>query len=385
MKRIQLYACLICLNGALTFSGCASITGKPSPKATFFETAIVDSGATLFLHRDTLYTLKGQSVRAAGRVGRDPFLSSSGLISSITGKTDHPWMNGSTILIHRYDGNRRIELIKKITLPSKQAVNTTAIARNVLYVSGLLGNHKFGLMEIGLADSVFTPIKIPDELNMDWNVYPKASKNKTFDELLVWRDSLLAVDDITAPKWLVVYDISDPKNPKPVKVIELKTGVNERIIRGIIGPRYLVVLCSSVTMGGAYLTVEFYDPDNRFTSICEVTICSEPWSIPRSNICLIPEMSLQGDLLLLAPWRDGVGVIDCSRIVANWAPMPEELYYLTTQGETLKVRDAVALDSKKEAVIWLKNGEEGFVVSRERLLTKPVKTETRQGGKDGKQ
>ena len=369
LARLRTHCYLAVLLLAVVQSACVS---QPTQVAS-------PTPVPLVVYGETVYELDGEVAKAVGKTGNDPFLAPSGMVSSIR--------EGGTIQIHRYEGAGRLSLAREIALPTRvvatvegsldriilkeSMVKTTALAGGVLYLTGQMGDHTLGFLDLDLSDPPFKPMRVPKEVG-----------GKPFDDLLVDGGSLLAVDNIETPKWLVIYDISRPKAPRLVKAVELPSGVYKGCHRGAVGPRYLALWCSEFGKFGDSDYVELHDKAEGFAHIGGVALWDRylPKVLPGENAVWREEgfpvqdleMSFLGELLLLSPYGDGVGVADCSHVLDDPRLTVDQLLYTGPDGKAEDVRAAVALAAGDRAVIWLEDGgDRGLVVSPASLSSRP--------------
>jgi hypothetical protein len=238
------------------------------------------------------------------------------------------------------------------------------MAGDILFVTGQLGDCTLGLYDTRSPNPVFSPVELPEQV-----------KRKAFDDLIIDGKSLLAVDNVIMPKWLVRYDISDPAKPKPTEVTELMAGVNEHVVRGVVGTKYLALFSQSMWDGGESQDVQIYDKSKAFAPQARICLWSK-LSHYRSELLDIrgypsdPQMSFAGDLLLLAGYGEGVGVLDCSAGHAQNA-LPGRLFYRNADGKDIPVLDAVGLPAGKRVAVWLHQGEAPVVVETNMLICRP--------------
>ena len=84
------------------------------------------------------------------------------------------------------------------------------------------------------------------------NIPIDVSYGKAIDDILIAKNKLLLVDDIVYPKYLLEYDITDSKSPKHIETKELdNNGTYEHIVKGDLNENWLILLSSTVGMGGS--------------------------------------------------------------------------------------------------------------------------------------
>jgi len=325
-------------------------------------------GPCLFVHRGTLFQASADEVKTIGPVGRDAFLDPEGSLSWTVGSPKDEWLSydgyGTSVDVHRLDGENRLALVRRFDLPEGQAIKTTAMSGHILFATGHLGKHTLGLFDTREENAILVPVEIPEQV-----------KHKAFDDLIVDGTHLLAVDKVIMPKWLVRYDISNPAKPKPAGVTELMAGLNEHVVKGVIGARYLALFCESLWDGGQAQSLQIYDKSKSFAP--QATICLWMSSDRGENrgCRSSPQMSFAGDLLLLAGYGEGVGVLACSDSLSEDA-VPGRLFCRDEDGKERPVLDAVSLPTDNRVVVWLTEGQAPSVVGFDRLVCRQEKPDT---------
>ena len=91
---------------------------------------------------------------------------------------------------------------------------------------------------------------------------------KAIDDILIMNNKLLLVDDIVYPKYLLEYDITDSKNPKHIETKKLdNNGTYEHIVKGDLNDNWLVLLSSTVGMGGSSDHIVIEGKTNGYISV----------------------------------------------------------------------------------------------------------------------
>ena len=369
---VHLVACV----ALAAVTGCSILSGT--------NTGTQNARSNLIIHRTTLFRADGETLKPLSKVGRDAFLDPSGYVSWITdifenNEVVHSYSGyGASVEVHKLGPRDALTLFRKFTFPKGQFVKTTAQSGNVLFVTGIFGKRKFGFVDLRVPVPKFTPLELPEKV-----------KGKTYDDLIVDGETLLAVDDVILPKWLVIYDISAPAEPKPIKIDELMTGINLGVRKGAIGPNHLALFCWSVSRGGSTQSVQIYDRSEgllkrfrkSFRPRADVLLAWDLWNGDCGGVWSEPEMSFAGDLLLLAGFGDGVGVLDCSAPLDR-DTFPAELWHRDPTEEEVRVSDAVALPSQRGVAIWLGRAKSPIIVDKKSLVYRPRKKQAKQANGD---
>ncbi len=318
-----------------------------------------------FIHRDSLFRVDGDTVSHRASMGCNAFLSSSGEVSWITGTPKDQRLSeygfGASAEIHHIDSHGHLSLRRRFDLPKGYGVKTTALSKNALYLTGQMGDSILGFFDTRLTDPALVPMELPQQV-----------KQKTFDDLLIDGERLLAVDNIVMPKWLVIYDISNPTSPKLIGITELMEGVNEHIVKSAVGSNYLALFCENLNLAGRFQSLQIYDKTNNFRPLSEVSLWQESY-LDKSSECYSsnPYMSFAGDLLLIPGFGNGVSVLDCSKELAQDDVISDQLVFRDANRKAQLVLDATALPNSDKVIIWLSVGEKPSVVTMDKLICRP--------------
>lgn len=146
--------------------------------------------------------------------------------------------------LFQYDIN---ENIIRIQIPDDINPISISVFKDNIFVGGDYGKEKIYCYSQTL--NKWTKLEIPAELAMF---------GKSVDDFMFMGDTLIAVDNMVMPKYLLYYDIQDLNNIKLIKSYTVPpNGTYETLFRGLIFENYFVILSS--TFGGSgsqsYLTV----------------------------------------------------------------------------------------------------------------------------------
>ena len=142
----------------------------------------------------------------------------------------------SLISVFDIQGNLLKEIQPDFKLTSLNSKN------KVVYFGGTNSGEIFAIIDLDDKDFKLVHNKLPIDV-----VYGKA-----IDDILIMKNKLILVDDIIYPKYLFEYDIIDSKNPKYIETKELdNNGTYEHILKGDLNENWLILLSSTVGMGGA--------------------------------------------------------------------------------------------------------------------------------------
>ncbi len=146
--------------------------------------------------------------------------------------------------LSQYDINGKIT-----SVPIPSDINPIAISvyKDNLFVGGDYAKEK--IYSYSQTLKMWTKLEVPAGLSMF---------GKSVDDFMITGDTLIAVDNIVMPKYLLYYDLQDLKNIKLIKSYTVPpNGTYETLFRGIICENYFVILSSTYGGSGSqsYLTV----------------------------------------------------------------------------------------------------------------------------------
>ena len=139
------------------------------------------------------------------------------------------------------------EKISKVQIPNDINPISISVFKDNIFVGG--DNEKEKIYCYSYTSNKWTKLDIPTELAMF---------GKSVDDFMITGDTLIAVDNIVMPKYLLYYDIQDLKNIKLIKSYTVPpNGSYETLFRGLIYDNYFVILSSTYGGSGSqsYLTV----------------------------------------------------------------------------------------------------------------------------------
>ncbi|MFT3772376.1 MAG: hypothetical protein QM820_43840 [Minicystis sp.] len=148
-------------------------------------------------------------------------------------------------------------------------------------------------------DTKFRPVEIPDSLR--WH------DRKGIDALVFDGDTLIAVDNVYAPLYFLIYDVRDPHAPRLVRTVEFQyPGSGEEVIAATMGTCLAVLTCFYDRT-----RVHLYERDT-FTEYGYLDLgkFEEPESMWRS-------MVFSGDHLYVAAGPAGVGRVNVSEALSE--------------------------------------------------------------------
>jgi hypothetical protein len=153
-----------------------------------------------------------------------------------------------------------------VELPTYILNQTLAIKDDVLYLGGFQVKKESkrslskvnegelaGFFDLGLDEPEWHPLPLPIDMQA----------GKSIDDVLVYDDKLVLVDNIMFPKYLFEYDISNPMAPVATKTIDLpNNGTYEHIHRGSINSNWMAILSGGVGRAGSSQYVSVFSLPN---------------------------------------------------------------------------------------------------------------------------
>ena len=173
-----------------------------------------------------------------------------------------------------------------------------------------MGAQVCGCLDFGESSTRWVPFSLPDDI--------LRRRGKSIDDLLIDGNRLIAVDNIATPHQLIVYDVTNPRQPRLVDVSGEIMGVNMEIDHGTMGTSVLALLTHSFTYGGANRAIILLDrvslkefgrlwvPDanSGYHRFVDESTEKRAWF----------HLSFLGDMLLIAAGEDGIGLLDSSTV-----------------------------------------------------------------------
>jgi hypothetical protein len=226
---------------------------------------------------------------------------------------------GSSIGLTHLDAGPGEAAFAPLPMPPGYKAACLAFCRQTLFVGGDCGKEVIGSFDLAVAEPGWTPLEVPDRFRR---------QGKRIDDLLIDGDRLVAVDDVVYPKFLLVYDITEPRRPRLVETRDIRPhDVYEHIRCGAVGATWVALLSISDGMWGGQSFVSLFDR----AKLAEYGWLTAPRTELRARM-ISPDnkqaprtwhgVALLGDVLLLAAGRDGVGVLDLSKVPRPSGPIP---------------------------------------------------------------
>lgn len=312
---------------------------EPENRIPLAELAILPSG-----ERAALYRVQGEelnmlqeldfSIRQRHALGGDRWI-----VAIINATKEHnPWLmegkDDKPTYLYRafveYDGT--VNRFPDVPLPRLVLNQTLAIKGEVVYLGGherrakdddSIKGELAGYMDLRLENPDWNPLPLPVEMQ----------EGKSIDDVLVYGDKLVLVDNIMYPKYLFEYDVSNPLKPVATKTIDLpNNGTYEHIHRGSINANWLALLSGSMGRGGRYEYVSAFSlpsyevcltaslqtmPDFEYGDRDEFTSLKEELEKARNKVNLY-DFCVADDHLLIAMGHRGLAVFYLPDLLASY-------------------------------------------------------------------
>ncbi|HEY1189444.1 MAG TPA: hypothetical protein VGE74_17455, partial [Gemmata sp.] len=153
-----------------------------------------------------------------------------------------PAEDGKTVHRTHLDATEGEGGFAPLVMPPAYKAECLLFHRQVLFVGGDCGKEVLGSFDLASPEPEWVPLAVPEEFRR---------YGKRIDDLLLDGDRLIAVDDVVFPKYLLRYDVTNPRAAQLAGVIGLLAhSGNETIHCGALGESWLAILSRSVTMGG---------------------------------------------------------------------------------------------------------------------------------------
>lgn len=198
-----------------------------------------------------------------------------------------------------------------LVMPEGYEAGCLLFHRQVLFVGGRCGTEVIGAFDCAAPEPRWTPLEVPAEFR---------KHGKRIDDLLLDGDRLIAVDNHDVPKYLLVYSVADPRQPRLLETRRIPTlWWGESIFAGALGTNWLALLSvGGGTIVGSRLQIGLYDRQ-------ELALFGWLAAIPKGRAYggagfasgprrTWDRVAFAGDVLLIAAGDDGVGVLELAQL-----------------------------------------------------------------------
>ncbi|VTU01326.1 unnamed protein product [Gemmataceae bacterium] len=205
-----------------------------------------------------------------------------------------------------------------VPMPDGYTAGCLLFHRQVLFVGGNCGTEVIGRFDFASSEPEWVPLEVPEQFRQ---------YGKRIDDLLLDGDRLIAVDDYTSPKFLLVYQIAEPRCPELVQVHGLPAlWWGEHISTGAVGREWVALLSTGGgTVVGPRVQIGLYDRQSLgllgyLAAVPDAAhgLAAYLEDRPRRTWT---HLAFSEDTLLIAAGRDGVGVLDLAPLERPTSPV----------------------------------------------------------------
>lgn len=187
-----------------------------------------------------------------------------------------------------------------VKLPGKPQIHALKVVDDVVYTGAEAGKSMLGFLDLRAPDNWHA---IPVSSDVNW-------LGKGIDGFAVRGSTLVAIDDIVLPRYLLLLDISNPRTPKWIEHRDFPAhSSGERIHSITTNDEIAVMLSTSANHGAFALHIGFL----QLATLLEYAVLSvqgspsfRKWADRSYDFHAI---ALQNDKLLIAAGKDGLGIL----------------------------------------------------------------------------
>lgn len=194
-----------------------------------------------------------------------------------------------------------------LVMPADYKAECLLFHRQVLFVGGNCGKEVLGSFDLASPEPGWVPLEVPAQFRQ---------YGKRIDDLLLDGDRLIAVDDIVSPKYLLRYDVSEPRAPRLLDVREIPWHSSyETIHSGAVGADWVALHSTSMNHGWQGTHIALLDrvslsERSSLTGTAKGSYRGSENETPRDW----RQVAFHGNVLLVAAGTDGVGVLDLDAV-----------------------------------------------------------------------
>ena len=232
-------------------------------------------------------------------------ISNTGWIAGI--KIKRRRRKKSFIYLSRVLPDEQIIKVPNIHIPEGYIVKTVNMKNDVLYVGGY--NHNSSFYEVAhlirLEDKAreWIPIEIPSKYKMH---------GKPIDDILIFKNKMILVDNMIFPKYLFDYDIRKEDKPELIKIIRLPNhGTYEHIRSGQMDENWIALFSSTFGINGHAFHINVLNADDY--SDCGTVSSWVPVITKKKKKHTFSDYCLKNDKLILACGKKGLGIVKLSK------------------------------------------------------------------------
>lgn len=205
-----------------------------------------------------------------------------------------------------------------LAMPDEYKAECLLFHRQVLFVGGDCGKEVIGAFDFAAPQPKWVPLEVPEQFRRH---------GKRIDDFLRDGDRLIAIDDVIFPKYLLRYDITDPRSPRLIDVGRLLPhSGNETIHCGAIGKSWIAILSHSFTKGGGSYFIALLDRTNlgeysRLYAPSDDSFTQKYSRTAPKDMRTWLDIAFHDDALLIAAGKYGIGVLDLGPIPRPNSPL----------------------------------------------------------------
>jgi hypothetical protein len=218
---------------------------------------------------------------------------------------------GKTIGLTHLDAIEGEGGFSPLVMPEKYEAGCLLFHRQVLFVGGRCGTEVIGAFDCANPEPRWTPLDVPAEFR---------KYGKQIDDLLLDNDRLIAVDNHDVPKYLLVYSVADPRQPRLLETRRIPTlWWGESIYAGALGTNWLALLSiGGGSFVGSRMQIGLYDR-RALALFGWLAAIPKQRAYGFGGLAKGPRrtwnrIAFAGDVLLIAADDDGVGVLELAKL-----------------------------------------------------------------------
>jgi hypothetical protein len=194
-----------------------------------------------------------------------------------------------------------------LRMPEGYTAGCLLFHRQVLFVGGECGKDMIGSFDLRSPEPKWTPLEVPEQFRQ---------YGKRMDDLLLDGDRLIVVDNCIEPKYLLRYDVSDPRSPRLLDTRDLPVhSTYETVYSAALGSRWMALLSRSCNHAWLGVHIAVYDRETleergAMTGTGKGSYRGDEGE-PRYDW---RQLALHENTLLVAAGIEGIGVLDLDTV-----------------------------------------------------------------------
>jgi len=188
----------------------------------------------------------------------------------------------------------------KIKIPGKPRIHALRVIDDVVYTGADGGDSMLGFLDLR-EPTKWNAIAVSKDVN--WI-------RKGIDGFALYQSRLIAVDDLILPRYLLLLDVTNPRQPKWIEHRDLPAHSSGEHIRAVVSNDEIMALLSTTfNHGAAAIHIAFMDLetlDEYATLSVQGPMSVRQWANRSYDF---QGLALQGNRLLVAAAADGIGIL----------------------------------------------------------------------------